>query len=691
MERKRRIRDGFLEVGIWLLLFVLLLPAALVGYAIGNDDEEAARTVTVGEDGKPIVKPAAIAAAPAFSADDLAEPTDNWITNGGSLANQRYSPLNEIDSSTSPELNGVWHTHLRAPAWPQSTRPSPSRLCTRATIYVPTGEDDVFAVDAETGRSCGSTRQISTRRSAPSAAAGSARRRARRRQGVHRPARRQARRARPEDRRGRVEDAGLPWQEGTRSRRAALRRRHGHHRHLRRRVRHSRPGHGLRRQDRQGGLALLHDPRPRRDRPRDVARDRRRLEARRRARLADASVDPKLGLLYFSTGNAGPDNDGSGRAGDNLFAASIVALDVKTGKFRWHYQMVHHDIWDYDARVPPSSSTTIGGRWCTGSRGVEDRLALPPRPENGKPLLPIPEKAVPQNANQKTADPAQPELSALRPARPSDQQYSQALKQVAETAGDSARCQVHGRRRCTRLLEDAGRRSRQARRAARTGSPRATTRRRRCSTSAPRAAPVAPPPKPKSSGQARRARLDKLGSTLTLGRRLRLNTGYFSAIDARTGKDRLAEALARVVLRRLDDDRRQSRLRRTSNGNLLAYDARSGKQLWSSRRAPVPTTRRRSSSRTAINTSSSMPAATRSRPRPTATTSGSSASTARSARLLRPVPARAPAMQARRRPRAPGRPRPPPARVPRPARPSFPRTVRRVTASRERAETAAPT
>ena len=80
MQRKRRFWDGFLDVGIWLLFFALLLPAAIVGYAIGHDDGGGARTVTVGEDGKPIVKPAEIEAAPAFSADDLtAEPTDRWL------------------------------------------------------------------------------------------------------------------------------------------------------------------------------------------------------------------------------------------------------------------------------------------------------------------------------------------------------------------------------------------------------------------------------------------------------------------------------------------------------------------------------------------------------------------------------------------------------------------------------------
>ena len=64
------------------------------------------------------------------------------------------------------------------------------------------------------------------------------------------------------------------------------------------------------------------------------------------------AVDPELGLLYFSTGNTSPDFDGSSRKGDNLFANSIVAVDAKTGQYRWHYQQVHHDIWDLDSPSP---------------------------------------------------------------------------------------------------------------------------------------------------------------------------------------------------------------------------------------------------------------------------------------------------------------------------------------------------
>jgi alcohol dehydrogenase (cytochrome c) len=64
------------------------------------------------------------------------------------------------------------------------------------------------------------------------------------------------------------------------------------------------------------------------------------------------AVDPQLGLVIFSTGNPNPDLSGINRKGDNLYSDSIVALDVKTGKLRWYYQEVKHDVWDYDAVSP---------------------------------------------------------------------------------------------------------------------------------------------------------------------------------------------------------------------------------------------------------------------------------------------------------------------------------------------------
>jgi PQQ-dependent dehydrogenase (methanol/ethanol family) len=64
------------------------------------------------------------------------------------------------------------------------------------------------------------------------------------------------------------------------------------------------------------------------------------------------AIDPQLGLVIFSTGNPNPDLSGINRKGDNLYSDSIVALDVNTGKLKWYYQEVKHDVWDYDAVSP---------------------------------------------------------------------------------------------------------------------------------------------------------------------------------------------------------------------------------------------------------------------------------------------------------------------------------------------------
>ena len=61
------------------------------------------------------------------------------------------------------------------------------------------------------------------------------------------------------------------------------------------------------------------------------------------------AIDPRLGLVIFSTGNPNPDLDGTIRAGENLYSDSIVALDVHSGQLKWYYQEVKHDVWDYDA------------------------------------------------------------------------------------------------------------------------------------------------------------------------------------------------------------------------------------------------------------------------------------------------------------------------------------------------------
>jgi quinohemoprotein ethanol dehydrogenase len=121
------------------------------------------------------------------------------------------------------------------------------------------------------------------------------------------------------------------------------------------------------------------------------------------------AVDPELGLIYFSTGNPGPDFNGAVRPGDNLFSASIVAVDAATGEYRWHFQEVHHDIWDYDAPNPivlfdieidgrPRKGLAQVGK--TGWAYLLDRT-------DGTPLVGIEERPVPQEPRQATA-PTQP-------------------------------------------------------------------------------------------------------------------------------------------------------------------------------------------------------------------------------------------------------------------------------------------
>ena len=78
---------------------------------------------------------------------------------------------------------------------------------------------------------------------------------------------------------------------------------------------------------------------------------------------ATYSADPELGLVYIPVGMPLMDEYGGHRPGDNLFGTSLVAIDAKTGQRRWHFQMVHHDIWDYDTPMAPNLlDATIAGR-----------------------------------------------------------------------------------------------------------------------------------------------------------------------------------------------------------------------------------------------------------------------------------------------------------------------------------------
>ena len=78
---------------------------------------------------------------------------------------------------------------------------------------------------------------------------------------------------------------------------------------------------------------------------------------------APLSADAERGIVYVPTNSATVDMYGGFRPGNNLFAASVIALDIKTGKRLWHYQMVHHDVWNYDTPTAPiAMDVTVGGR-----------------------------------------------------------------------------------------------------------------------------------------------------------------------------------------------------------------------------------------------------------------------------------------------------------------------------------------
>ena len=114
---------------------------------------------------------------------------------------------------------------------------------------------------------------------------------------------------------------------------------------------------------------------------------------------AGMSLDEKRGIVYVPTGSIGGDFYGGIRKGTNLFANSLIALDAATGKYLWHYQVVHHDLWDRDLPANPNLVTikhdgkdidAVAQITKHGYIFLFDRT-------NGKPVFPIEEKPVPTN------------------------------------------------------------------------------------------------------------------------------------------------------------------------------------------------------------------------------------------------------------------------------------------------------
>jgi len=331
----------------------------------------------------------------------------DWVTNGGNLTNQRYSALKQIDTSNVKQLKGAWMTRLKGSGFGGKYSAEATPLVKDGIMYMVTGNDDVFALNAKTGeilweRWSGIDQKIST------VCCGWLNRGLAMGEGMLFLGQLDANMVALDIKTGKevwktpIEDwrngygvtsaplyydgiiysGNTGGEFGVRSRLTALDAKSG--KILWRWFALPGPAevgsdtwppgtdHAMR-----GGASIWNTP----------------------------ALDPQLGLIYFATGNCGPDYDGSMREGDNLFCASIVALKAKTGEYAWHFQEVHHDIWDYDAASPivlfdtvingqPRKGIAEAGR--TGWVYILDRT-------NGKPLIGIEERPVPQEPRQKTA------------------------------------------------------------------------------------------------------------------------------------------------------------------------------------------------------------------------------------------------------------------------------------------------
>jgi quinoprotein glucose dehydrogenase len=116
---------------------------------------------------------------------------------------------------------------------------------------------------------------------------------------------------------------------------------------------------------------------------------------------APMALDVGRGLLYVPTSTPSSDYYGGGRPGANLFAESLVCLEAATGKLKWHFQMVHHGLWDYDNPAQPNLVTiTVSGRRIDAVAQItKQRFTYVFDRVTGQPDWPIVERPVPTDSN----------------------------------------------------------------------------------------------------------------------------------------------------------------------------------------------------------------------------------------------------------------------------------------------------
>ncbi|WP_026632103.1 outer membrane protein assembly factor BamB family protein [Dyadobacter alkalitolerans] len=157
---------------------------------------------------------------------------------------------------------------------------------------------------------------------------------------------------------------------------------------------------------------------------------------------AGTAIDRERGILYVPTGSAGYDFYGGKRKGANLFANCLIALDARTGKRLWHYQTMHHDIWDRDLPAPPNL-ITVTKKGPDGQPMKVDAVAQVSKQGyvfifdrvTGKPLFPIREVTAPKDALPGEFPwPTQP--VPTKPASYARQAYTLTEKDISRYAPD---------------------------------------------------------------------------------------------------------------------------------------------------------------------------------------------------------------------------------------------------------------
>jgi quinohemoprotein ethanol dehydrogenase len=347
-------------------------------------------------------------AAPAFTGDALvAAPSSSWPTNGGNWYNQRYSPLTELDRGNVARLKGVWRTRLNGSGIGTKYSGEAQPIVYDGVVYIVTGADDVFAIAVDSGAILWS-HEAKLDEANDVVCCGWTSRGVGLGDGKVFVGQLDGKLVALDQKTGAVvwSVQAERWQDGLTITSAPLYYDGivitgfaGAEYGIRGRVR------AFDARDGKSAWTFYTIPGPGEVGHETWPQDNDLWMHGGASVWQTPALDPELGLIYFSTGNPGPDYNGGVRAGDNLFSASIVALDARSGEYRWHFQQVHHDIWDYDGPSPvvlfdlELNGTLRKGLAQPSKTGwvyILDRT-------NGTPLVGIDETPVPQEPRQATA------------------------------------------------------------------------------------------------------------------------------------------------------------------------------------------------------------------------------------------------------------------------------------------------